>query len=86
MADIRDINKKVPNRQKVNMILNTLASKWDYDSSKFNDKYLGEPPYIESIAGFFPSNYMKKQKQAKTTEKKPTMEAKIKTLLKKNVK
>jgi len=60
------------------MILNTLASKWDFDSP--------EPPYIDSISGYFTSNFMKKQKQPKTTDKKSSMETKINTLLKKNVK
>ena len=32
-GDITEINSKMTSRQKVNMVLNTIASKWDTDTS-----------------------------------------------------
>ena len=61
------MNKKIINRQKVNNILNTLANNWDGDSSNFICNSLGEPPYIDSICGYFSSSFMKKPKEDKKT-------------------
>jgi hypothetical protein len=71
VADIRLINSKLKNKQKLNTILNTLAGKWDNELSKLKYKNLVTAPYIETISQYFPSNFMKRPFEQETV-KKPT--------------
>ena len=52
MADLRSV--KNLNTPKINNILNLLASKWDNQDL--------DPPYIESISGYFSAHFMRKSK------------------------
>lgn len=80
-GDISEMNNKIISRQKVNLILNTLSSKWDIDSCKDILK-LAEPPYIESIAGYFSSMYMKKKNDEKKISRKRSYVEELKCYIK----
>jgi hypothetical protein len=49
-ADIRHLAMKL-NKSKINTILNTLASKWETDSSIYITNSV-EPPHIDSISQY----------------------------------